>query len=95
VNSFFSGLGLSGVFLEGASIQNADGATDPFREFYVDGIPEGMVFDGACLWAADFHSNTVIKLEPDDGTFFGAFPTMAAGSQYLAFDGENIWLTQA
>jgi DNA-binding beta-propeller fold protein YncE len=86
-------LGLSGVFLVEASIEKADGATDPFREFFVGGIPDGVLFDGTYIWVADFLDNTVTKLQPNDGTVLGTFPTMGVGPRYLAFDGKNIWVT--
>ncbi len=88
-------LGLGGVFLVGASIEKADGATEPFREFFVGGIPDGVLSDGTYVWVADFYTNTVIKLQPDDGTILDTFPTMGLYPQYLAFDGENIWVTHA
>ena len=85
-------LGLSGVFPLAAAIEQSD-ATDRFREFYVGGIPEGMLFDGTYLWVVDYYDNTVIKLQPDDGTILGTFSTMGVEPQFLAFDGENIWVT--
>jgi hypothetical protein len=70
-------LGLSGVFLIGASIEKVEGATDPFREFYTGGIPDDVLFDGTYIWVADFLSSTVTKLQPNDGTILDTFPTGA------------------
>lgn len=87
VLAFALWLGLSGNSLAAAS--------EPFREFFVGGVPEGVLFDGSYLWVVDYSDNTVIKLQPDDGTIVGTFPTMETEPRYLAFDGENIWVTHS
>ena len=56
------------------------------------GGPEGITFDGANIWTANYLDNTLTKLRASDGAPLGTFP-VGAGPLDLAFDGTNIWVT--
>jgi YVTN family beta-propeller protein len=60
--------------------------------FAVGTQPRGVCFDGANIWVANYGSNTVTKLQANDGKVLGTF---AVGTQpaNVAFDGANIWAT--
>jgi hypothetical protein len=60
--------------------------------FAVGKEPRGVCFDGANIWVANYGSNTVTKLQANDGTVLG---TYAVGTEpaNVAFDGANIWVT--
>ena len=54
--------------------------------------PQGIAFDGANIWVANFASDNVSKLRASDGANLGTFAT----GNYpvgIAFDGANIWVT--
>jgi len=68
--------------------------------------PYGVAFDGANVWVTNFDSNTVTKLQASDGTCNGvanppgsdvAACSFAVGSFPIgvAFDGANVWVTNA
>lgn len=51
-----------------------------------------MCFDGANIWVANYGSNSVTKLEANDGKVLGTF-TVGTEPANVAFDGANIWVT--
>jgi hypothetical protein len=59
--------------------------------FRVGAQPTGMLFDGNYVWISNNSSNSVTKLQPDDGTVLGTFST-GSYPVGLAFDGVNIWV---
>jgi hypothetical protein len=60
--------------------------------FAVGSAPIGVAFDGANIWVANGHSDTVTELRASDGATLGTF---AAGTSPfgIAFDGSNIWVS--
>ena len=62
--------------------------------FTVGRGPEGVAFDGANIWVANFLSNNVTKLRASDGGFVGTF-SVGASPFGAAFDGANIWVANA
>lgn len=62
--------------------------------FAVGNEPEGVAFDGANIWVANFSDGTVTKLQANDGTVLGTY-TVGAGTQPygVTFDGANIWVS--
>ncbi len=56
--------------------------------------PLGQVlFDGTNIWVADWGlSHGLTKIRPSDGAILGTF-TVGGSPFGLAFDGENIWVT--
>jgi len=59
--------------------------------FIVGFKPFGVTFAGATIWVTNKGSNTVTKLQTNDGGLLGTFG-VGAGPQGLAFDGANIWV---
>src|ERR1700681_1863326 len=54
--------------------------------------PQGIAFDGASIWVANFSNNTVSKLTASDGTVLNT--VSVPGQPYgMAFDGANIWVS--
>jgi hypothetical protein len=53
--------------------------------------PAGVAFDGANIWVANHTSNSITKLQANDGTVLGTFAA-GNGPQVAAFDGANIWI---
>jgi YVTN family beta-propeller protein len=53
-----------------------------------------MAFDGTNIWVANYGTNTVSKLKPNDGTVAGTFP-VGGNPIGVAFDGANIWVANA
>ena len=60
--------------------------------FAVGSNPQGLAFDGANIWVANFNGNSVTKLRASDGAVLGTF-AVGSGPISLAFDGANIWVT--
>jgi YVTN family beta-propeller protein len=54
--------------------------------------PNGIAFDGADIWVANFSSSTVSKVQASTGLVIGAV-TVGSGPSAVAFDGANIWVT--
>src|SRR6202167_3797130 len=56
--------------------------------FTVGNEPNGVAFDGANIWVANFNDGTVSKLQANDGTVVGTF-TIGAGVEPfgVTFDG--------
>jgi hypothetical protein len=67
-------------------------ANEVGNTFGVGDRPLDMAFDGANIWVANHGSNTVTKLQANDGTVLGTYP-VGNGPQGIAFDGANIWVT--
>jgi hypothetical protein len=67
--------------------------------FAVGTSPLGVAFDGANIWVANVHSNTVTKLRASDGACVGGQParTFPVGTnpEGVAFAGANIWVANA
>jgi len=53
--------------------------------------PEGIVFDGAHIWVANYGSNNVSELDTGTGAVVGTYPT-GMGPTGIAFDGTNLWV---
>jgi DNA-binding beta-propeller fold protein YncE len=52
-----------------------------------------VAFDGYYIWVASYN-NDVTKLRASDGANMGTF-TVGSSPYLLAFDGANIWVTNA
>ena len=61
--------------------------------FGVGSGPQGVAFDGADIWVANFSSSNLTKLRASDGKLLG---TVHVGSNPFsaAFDGANIWVAK-
>ena len=68
-------------------------AANQTTSFAVGAAPNGVAFDGANIWVANFSSNNVSKLRASDGAVLGTFAVGAGPSSGVAFDGANIWVT--
>ena len=66
-------------------------AANQTTSFAVGAAPNGVAFDGANIWVANFSSNTVSKLRASDGAPLGTF-TVGTFPYGIAFDGANIWV---
>jgi DNA-binding beta-propeller fold protein YncE len=56
--------------------------------------PDGVVFDGANIWVANFNDVTVTKLRASDGKVLGTF-TVGNAPFDMEFDGANVWVSIA
>jgi hypothetical protein len=56
--------------------------------------PEGIAFDGAHIWVANFSGNDVTELEASDGALLGTF-NGGSSPVGVAFDGANIWVANS
>ncbi len=89
--------------------EGEDGGVEKFREsdgtllgnFPIQpgslGAIDGIAFDGTFIWVAtgDYIKTsqpTLVKLRVSDGAVVGTVQ-VAAGANYLAFDGANLWTT--
>ena len=62
------------------------------QAFAVGNGPQGVAFDGANIWVANYGSNNVTKLRASDGATLGTF-SVGTSPNGIAFDGANIWVT--
>ena len=62
--------------------------------FSVGSGPEGLAFDGANMWVANWGSNTISVLRASDFTHVMT-PTVGSGPRGIAFDGANMWVANA
>src|SRR5579859_3601912 len=62
-------------------------ANTVFTMFPVGNIPIGIAFDGANIWTANSSDGTVTKLQANDGTVLGTFPSGGAEPYGVTFDG--------
>lgn len=75
-----------------AAVTRSEAAPDiSSSSFGVGAQPTGMLFDGNYIWVSNNSSNSVTKLQPDDGAVLGTFST-GSYPVGLAFDGVNIWI---
>jgi DNA-binding beta-propeller fold protein YncE len=56
--------------------------------------PNGVAFDGANIWVANYDGNNVTKLQAATGALVGTFP-VGNFPLGVAFDGANIWVTNS
>ena len=54
--------------------------------------PEGVAFDGASIWVANFASNAVSKINPATNTIIATVP-VGVDPAGVAFDGSFIWVS--
>jgi DNA-binding beta-propeller fold protein YncE len=66
-------------------------ANTVYTMFPVGKEPIGIAFDGANIWTANWSDGTVTKLQANDGTVLGTFPSGGAEPYGVTFDGANIW----
>ena len=52
--------------------------------------PEGVVFDGARVWASNLNGGTLVKLDPAGAILQTV--TVGAGPRFPRYDGANIWV---
>ena len=55
--------------------------------------PWGVAFDGANIWVANMGAGTVSKLRASDGENLGTINVNSGGVLYVAFAGENMWVS--
>jgi hypothetical protein len=56
--------------------------------------PNGICFDGANIWVANFGDGTVTKLRASDGSPVGTYwVSVVSEPTRICFDGANIWVT--
>ena len=68
-------------------------AANQTTEFTAGAGSEGLAFDGANMWVANFNDNTVTELKASDGSLIRTVPAGTAPFA-LAFDGANIWVSE-
>ena len=68
------------------------GTSDVSATFPAGPFPFGMAFDGANLWVANNHGNSVTKFQARDGAQLGTYP-VGQFPEGVAFDGANVWVT--
>ena len=54
-------------------------------------FPTGLTWDGEYLWVADFISERIYKVDPDDGSVIESFSSPDSDPEGLAWDGNYIW----
>jgi hypothetical protein len=75
-------------------VDAATGGKNAFTKVTVGSSPEGMAFDGAYIWVANFGSNSVTQILASTATVVNTF---ALGStcptpEGMAFDGTYVWV---
>jgi hypothetical protein len=60
-------------------------------EFSVGQEPQGVAFDGANMWIANYQSGDVTKLRAGDGAPLGTF-VVGGTPSFMTFDGANMWV---
>lgn len=55
--------------------------------------PDGLMWDGAYLWATDCESTRIDKVDPATGLVVGNIDVTGVRSDELAWDGTSIWLS--
>ena len=63
----------------------------PANNFTVGQNPTEIAFDGASMWVTNASSNSVTRLQANDGTVLGTH-IVGAGPAGIAYDGANIWV---
>ena len=53
--------------------------------------PQGLAWDGNFLWVADDSTDTLYKIEPEDGSIISSFPTPGTKPRGLTWDGNHLW----
>jgi hypothetical protein len=69
-------------------------AANRTADFPVGDFPFGVAFDGANIWVTNRLSDSVTKIQANDGTVLGAFP-VGAFPGGMAFGGANIWVANS
>jgi len=54
--------------------------------------PQGLTWDGSLLWNIDGASNTIVGLNPSNGTMVRTLKSPLAGTADAAFDGADLWV---
>ncbi len=59
--------------------------------------PEGLVFDGAHIWVANYLGNSVTELDASDGSKVGTYTAGGdiSGPGGIAFDGNHFWVANS
>lgn len=52
--------------------------------------PTGLCWDGTALWVSDY-SQTIYRVDPEDGSVLSTITGPTVGSDGLAWDGEALW----
>lgn len=55
--------------------------------------PDGLMWDGASLWATDCSFTRIDKVDPLTGTVVGSIDIPGVGSDELAWDGTAMWVS--
>lgn len=55
--------------------------------------PDGLVWDGAFLWATDCASPRIDKVDPATGAVVASIVVAGVNSDELAFDGQDLWIS--
>jgi len=62
------------------------------KSFDIPGsYPTGLTFDGENLWVADYQTDKLYCINPDDGKVIRTIPSPAYWPEGLAWDGKYIW----
>lgn len=60
-------------------------------EYSVGTEPHGIVFDGDKLWITDKANDTIITIDPSDGSQLASYATGNEPTE-IFYDGENLWV---
>ncbi len=55
--------------------------------------PDGLMWDGAFLWATDCSFTRIDKVDPVTGNVVGSIDVPGVGSDELAWDGKTMWIS--
>ena len=93
-----------GAYTVSLKITDAKGKTDTeVKQAYVSvpgvvkiidspsDFPTGLTWDGEYLWNADYMSEKIYKIDPDDGRVIKSFAAPRSDPEGLAWDGGYIW----
>ena len=53
--------------------------------------PQGLAWDGEFLWVADDSTDSLYKIDPEDGSIVSSFPTPGSKPRGLTWDGNHLW----
>lgn len=54
--------------------------------------PSGLAFDGTHLWMADFKTDTLYEIDPENGKVIRAMPAPSYRPYGMAWDGSHLWI---
>ncbi|GAJ23866.1 unnamed protein product, partial [marine sediment metagenome] len=60
---------------------------------YTPPAPQGLTFDGRCLWESDVDNQLIHQIDPETGRVIRSFAAPGTTPRGLAFDGHKLWYT--